>query len=310
MAPAMSSVFASGKVAVITGASSGIGKAMATKFAGLGMTQFLVDVDAEELAATVEAVGKVGGKCTAVVADVADAAAMEGVAKKVFDEAGACHVLCNNAGVGKGGGPLTSIEAFRATIDVNAFGPIHGCLAFVPRMKASGEPGLVVNTGSKQGITAPPGNAAYNCSKAFLKTYTEALEHDLRTTTDTMKAALLIPGWVNSSIMLKSKRDQALKEGVPFDPDSVFFSEAKPQPGAWMPDQVVDFMLQELDLGRFYIVCPDNDVTRAVDNARMTWAMQDITEDRPPLSRWHPDYKDKFTAFLKDVVPPSSSSSS
>ena len=307
-----SSVFAAGKVACITGASSGIGKAMAMKFGALGMTSYLVDVDEEELKKTA---AEIKG-AVPIVANVGDAAAMEGVAKKVFDEAGACHVLCNNAGTGKGGGPLSSVEVFQKTLAVNTFGPINGCVAFVPRMKASGEPGIVINTGSKQGITAPPGNAVYNVSKSALKTYTEALEHDLRTTAPQLHAALLIPGWVNTSIMLKSKRDQAKEQGVPFNVDDVFFHEAKPQSGAWMPNQVVDFMLDELNqgkclfrrrshynhIGKFYIVCPDNDVSRAVDNARMTWAMQDITEDRPPLSRWHPDYKEKFTAFLKDTV--------
>ena len=67
-----------------------------------------------------------------------------------------------------------------------------------------------------------------------------------------------------------------------------------------MPQQMVDFMVEELDKGSFYIVCPDNDVDRETDNLRMTWTMQDITQDRPPLSRWHPDYKEKFTEFLED----------
>lgn len=79
----------------------------------------------------------------------------------------------------------------------------------------------------------------------------------------------------------------------------VFFSEDKPQGGAWMPRQVIEFMAAELDKGRFYIICPDNDVDRETDNLRMTWTMQDITEDRVPLSRWHPTYKDKFTAYLE-----------
>mmetsp|Transcript_565 Transcript_565/g.1586 ORF Transcript_565/g.1586 Transcript_565/m.1586 type:complete len:310 (+) Transcript_565:115-1044(+) len=293
----LESVLGAGKVAVVTGASSGIGKAMAAKFLSMAMTTYMVDVDEKELRAATEELGKLG-TAVAVVADVADAAAMESVAARVFEEKKACHVLCNNAGTGKGGGPLSAVETFQKTLAVNAFGPVNGCVAFVPRMKASGEPGLVVNTGSKQGITAPPGNAVYNVSKSALKTYTEALEHELRSTTDNLAAALLIPGWVNTSIMLKSKRDQALEAGADFDPDSVFFHEHKPQKGAWMPSQVVDFMLDELKKGRFYICCPDNDVTRTVDNARMTWAMQDITQDRPPLSRWHPDWKEPFNAFL------------
>ena len=114
-----------------------------------------------------------------------------------------------------------------------------------------------------------------------------------------LRSALLVPGWVNTSILLKSVRQDKIDKGESFDPSTVFFHEDKPASGAWMPQQVVDFMISELDKGRFYIVCPDNDVDRETDNLRMTWTMQDITLDRPPLSRWHPEYKEKFAKFLK-----------
>lgn len=231
--------------------------------------------------------------------DVADEKAILLLSEEVFKDGGKCHFLMNNAGVGKGGGPFTDMSTVHATMGVNTFGPIHGCLAFVPKMKASGEIGIIVNTGSKQGITMPPGNLTYNMSKAALKCYTEGLEHELRSTPDRkIRAALLVPGWVNTSIMLKSVRAEKLAKGEAFDASSVFFHEAKPADGAWMPQQVIDFMIEELDKGKFYIICPDNDVDRETDNLRMTWTMQDITEDRPPLSRWHPDYKDAFEAFL------------
>jgi NAD(P)-dependent dehydrogenase (short-subunit alcohol dehydrogenase family) len=252
------------------------------------------------------------------VVNVADLAAMQGLATEVFaNNNGKCHFLMNNAGVGKGGSPLTTaMDIVHFTMGVNTYGPIHGCLAFGPQMQQMGDAALIVNTGSKQGITMPPGNTTYNMSKAALKCYTEGLEHELRTseatrkrteedgttttTTPLVRAALLIPGWVNTSIMLKSKRDETLAKGEVFDPQSVFFHEDKPVADAWMPNQVVDFMITELDLGRFYIVCPDNDVDRATDNLRMTWTMGDITHNRPPLSRWHDDYKDQFAAFLKE----------
>ena len=219
---------------------------------------------------------------------------------EVFKDGGKCHFLMNNAGVGRGGGPMTAMETVRFTMGVNTFGPIHGCLAFVPKMKELGEVGIIVNTGSKQGITMPPGNLTYNMSKAALKCYTEGLEHELREQDGgKLRAALLVPGWVNTSIMLKSIRADKLSKGEAFDASSVFFHEEKPAQGAWMPQKVVDFMIEELDKGKFYIICPDNDVDRETDNLRMTWTMQDITEDRPPLSRWHPDYKDKFTDFVE-----------
>lgn len=278
-----SSVLTKGKTAVITGASSGIGRATALDFAAKGMNVWMVDIDTDELN---EAKALVLGKCPgcvddsqkieARVVDVSDETAMKALADEVFADNGKCHFLMNNAGVGMGGGPLTDMDTVKFTLGVNTFGPIHGCLAFVPKMKVMDEEGIIVNTGSKQGITMPPGNLTYNMSKAALKCYTEGLEHELRSEygNGKLRAALLIPGWVNTSIMLKNVRADKLAKGEKFDPNAVFFHEEKPAGGAWMPQQVVDFMIEELDKGRFYIVCPDNDVDRETDNLRMTWTMQ------------------------------------
>lgn len=298
----LSDIIAVGKVAVITGASSGIGLATSKRLAKAGMKVFMVDVDTSELQAAcplVQAVAAAPTDVTAVTCDVRDLKTLETLRDQAFAVNGTVSFLMNNAGTNTGGGALAPIDDWHKTIDVNTWGPIHGCQAFVPAMQKSGAPGIIVNTGSKQGITMPPGNLAYNVSKAALKAYTEGLQHELRSAQGSrLSAALLVPGWTNTSIMLKAKRDVAVAAGEDFDPASVFFHEANPQPGAWMPDQVVDFMMEELERGRFYIICPDNDVDRTTDNLRMTWAMQDITEDRAPLSRWHPDYKDAFQAFL------------
>jgi NAD(P)-dependent dehydrogenase (short-subunit alcohol dehydrogenase family) len=303
------SVLKPGNTAVITGASSGIGRAAALEFSSKkGMNVWMVDIDIEELEAAKTFVQEACNKekksevrLESRVVDVSDESAMKALAEEVFANGGKCHFLFNNAGVGVGGGPMTEMKTLGKTMSINTFGPIHGCQAFVPKMQASGQEGMIVNTGSKQGITMPPGNLVYNMSKAALKCYTEGLEHDLRTNDDgKLRAALLIPGWVNTSIFLKQVREEKLAKGEEFEVSSVFFHEEKPADGAWMPKQVVDFMIEELDKGRFYIVCPDNDVDRETDNLRMTWTMQDITQDRPPLSRWHPDYEEKFTAFLEE----------
>lgn len=297
-----SKCLAAGNVAAITGASSGIGRAVARHCAKIGMKVFLADNDEEQLAAAAAEVSSLAGNPSDVVAvktDVSDPAAVRQFREAAFAATGAVHFLMNNAGIGAGGGALAPLADWQRTVAVNTWGPIHGCQEFVPAMKACGQPGLLVNTGSKQGITMPPGNLAYNVSKAALKTYTEGLEHELRSEEGCKLAcALLVPGWTNTEIMLKSKRDAALAAGQSFDSASVFFHEGKPADGAWMPQQVVDYMLAELEKGRFYIICPDNDVDRETDNLRMTWTMQDITQDRPPLSRWHPEHKDAFTAFL------------
>jgi NAD(P)-dependent dehydrogenase (short-subunit alcohol dehydrogenase family) len=238
----------------------------------------------------------------AEVADVSDSSMMQQIADQVFVATDAVHILFNNAGTGLGSGALSDLATLQQVMNVNTYGPINGCLAFVPKMKASGTPGIIINTGSKQGITCPPGNLAYNMSKAALKVYSEGLEHELMKERfegkGKLRAALLIPGWVNTSILLKAERAKAIANGKDYDASDAFFHQDKPHSGAWMPDQVIDFMIRELDRNHFYILCPDNEVDRETDCLRMTWAMQDITENRQPLSRWHPDYKDIFAEYL------------
>jgi short-subunit dehydrogenase len=147
-------------------------------------------------------------------------------------------------------------------------------------MIARGKPGLVINTGSKQGITTPPGNPAYNVAKAGVKVFTEALQHELRNTPDCQVSAhLLIPGFVWTGLTRRGGRTE------------------KPA-GAWTAEETVDFMMDRLETGDFYILCPDNDVSRALDEKRIAWAAGDVIENRPPLSRWHPDYAEAFKDYV------------
>ena len=105
---------------------------------------------------------------------------------------------------------------------------------------------------------------------------------------------------VTASILLKAERNKALQKGETYDPSKAFFHEEKPQAGAWMPSQVIDFLIERIDLGQFYIICPDNEVDRETDDIRMTWTMNDIVENRPPLSRWHPEYKEKYIKHVEE----------
>jgi len=302
-------VLKKGNTAVITGASSGIGRAAAVYCAAQGMNVWLLDIDEEELKTAKELViSKALDKAQKIESrkvDVSSAEQVEAVSTEVFADGGRCHFLMNNAGTGAGGGAMTDIKKLQFVMNVNAYGPIHGCLSFVPKMEAAGEAAIIVNTGSKQGITMPPGNLSYNVSKAALKAYTEGLEFELakarRESQGKLRAALLVPGWVNTSIVLKNKRAKAIEEGKAdeFDPKSVFFSEEKPHAGAWMPPQVIEYMVKLLNENKFYIICPDNDVDVELDNLRMAWTMQDITLNRAPLSRWHPDYKEEWTQYLE-----------
>ena len=266
-----------GRTAVITGAASGIGFAAAEELAAKGMGVLMIDLPGEKLEAAATRLAATGATVWAQGTDVSDLSAMEQVAAAAV-ELPPVTVLMNNAGMGAPSTTLGGVASWKRTLGVNLWGVIHGTMAFSAGMVAHGEPAVIINTGSKQGITTPPGNPAYNVSKAGVKSFTEALAHELRNGPGRVSAHLLIPGWVHTGLTAAS--------GVP-----------KPD-GAWTPIQTVAFMLECLERGDFYILCPDNDVTRALDEKRVAWAAGDIIENRPALSRWHPDYGQAFKDFL------------
>jgi NAD(P)-dependent dehydrogenase (short-subunit alcohol dehydrogenase family) len=273
-----------GRVAVITGAASGIGLATATRLANLGMKVCLADVDAESLEAAAGSISKAAGRPSDVLAVATDVRVVEDVIalkNRVYNEFNEVAFLMNNAATEGRGGLFGDRGAWQRIIDVNLWGVINGVQTFVPSMIEQDRPAAIVNTGSKQGITTPPGNTAYNVSKAGVKVVTEALAHELRSAgRSPVTAHLLIPGFTFTGLT----RAQGVTE--------------KP-PAAWTPEQVVDFMLPALARNDFYILCPDNDVTPAMDHRRIQWAADDIIKNRPALSRWHPDHAADFAAFMK-----------
>ena len=270
---------AAGRVAVITGGASGIGLAAAQRFAALGMKICLADLDAAKLEEAARQVGAPADRVLTVPTDVSLLADLQRLKDQAYERFGEVAVLMNNAGTAPGGGPWDHYDRWRKVLEVNLWGVINGVQAFAPAMIDQKTPGAIVNTGSKQGITCPPGDTAYNVSKAGVKVLTEALAHQLRNVEGcAITAHLLVPGFTYTGIT------RPRREGKPA--------------GAWTPEQVIDVLVERMARGDFYIICPDNDVTWEMDRKRIQWAAGDITENRPPLSRWHPDYKDAFAAFV------------
>ncbi len=271
-------------VAVITGGASGIGLAAAKRFAALGMKVCIADIGADPLKEAATKLSSIApGGAESIMPEVVDVSRFEDLVKlesAVQQRFGGADILMNNAGIQPGSQMFGPRESWQKILGVNLWGIINGTQAFVPRMIERGREGLVINTGSKQGITTPPGDPAYNVSKAGVKAFSEALQHELRNTPGCRLAAhLLIPGFVFTGLTARGRTEKPAS--------------------AWTAEQTIDFMIERLDAGDFYILCPDNDVPRQLDERRILWAVGDIVENRPALSRWHPDYADAFAAFVK-----------
>ena len=272
-----------GRVAVITGGASGIGFAAAKKFTALGMKVLIADWREDALDAAREKLVAATNRpadIRSAALDVGDEDAVIELQRFATQAFGDIGILMNNAATGGHGGLFEDPANWKRILNANLWGVIHGVQAFAPGMAKQKVPSLIVNTGSKQGITCPPGDTAYNVSKAGVKVVTEALAHELRNMPECkVTAHLLIPGFTFTGLTAAA---------------------GGPKPAAaWTPEQVIDFMIASIERGDFYILCPDNDVPRALDEKRMAWAMGDIIENRPPLSRWHADWKDKFATYVK-----------
>jgi len=259
-------VFRSGARALITGGASGIGLAVARLCHGHGMKIIIVDNNERNLTEVEKSLSGV----KVASGDVSKIETWQSLKKRVEEEWGGVDFLMLNAGIG-GKGSWEDLEYFHKILDTNLFGVINGVSTFLPLVNTK-EPSSIIITGSKQGITNPPGNPAYNMSKSAIKTLAEHLSFDLRSTKTSVH--LLVPGWTYTGL---TGGGQATEKPA----------------GAWAPEQVAEYLEQKMGEGVFYVICPDNDVTVEKDRRRMLWGVGDIVYERPPLSRWREDWKDK-----------------
>jgi NAD(P)-dependent dehydrogenase (short-subunit alcohol dehydrogenase family) len=279
---------APGRGAIITGGANGIGLATARQLATFGMRVCIVDRDGNELKRAREDLANIARGRTADVlaqeADVSLPADLERVADEAFERFNDIGFLMNNAAAFEGGDAFSDLDAWRRILEVNVLGVLNGVQCIGRKMIDRGKPGFIVNTGSKQGITSPPGNTAYNVSKSAVKALTEGLAHTLRNLSNChISAHLLIPGFTYTSNAARR---------IPNKPVA-----------AWTAAQVAERLIQGLERNEFYILCQDNETTRDQDERRILWAAGDLVENRPALSRWHPDYKEAFDAFMEAPRP-------
>jgi len=273
-----------GRCALITGAASGIGFAIAKELASLGLRIVLADNNESDLKHAAEEIISIAGQpnVLAVKTDVSNLEEVERLRDQVFEHYGEVNLLFNNAGVGLHGGAFSDIANWRKIMDVNVFGVLNMLQTFTPSMIHQENPAVIVNTGSKQGITNPPSNAAYNASKASVRIITENLAYELRTAQAKVTAHLFVPGWVYTQMTGAIGPDGA----------------GEKPPGAWTAEETARYMLDKVRDGKFYIICPDNETTEDLDRLRIKWSAGDIVEGRPALSRWHPEWKGAFEEYV------------
>ncbi|KAH0428163.1 hypothetical protein CcaCcLH18_09177 [Colletotrichum camelliae] len=296
----MEKLFEQNSLAVITGGASGIGLALAQKCVKAGMAVIACDKDQHAVNYVKETYGQ---SIKAIHMDVSLSDDWMSLKKTVDDEYSGTHwyllltakrdttdsllgrvaLLALNAGI-KPESSFDSVASFHATFNTNVFGVVSGIGTLLPSVKTNAEAGhrsAIIITGSKQGITNPPGYPAYNSSKAAINSIAEQLSFDLRHT-ERVSVHLLVPGWTHTGMGGRTPQTSVLK------PDS-----------AWWPEQVVEYLEKKMLEDQFWVLCPDNEVTESLDRARMMWSAGDAVEGRPPLSRWREDWKGPAGRFIE-----------
>ncbi len=272
-----------GKVAVITGGASGLGRAMADRFAREGMRIVLADVEPDALARAETEMKAAGANVIGVRTDVSKAADVEALAQKTLSAFGAVHLLANNAGVAEGGSVWDNTVAdWEWVLGVNVWGVIHGVRVFTPIMLEQGSEGHIVNTASVAGLISPPGMGIYCVSKHAVVTLSECLHHDLAQKTDKLKCSVLCPAYVPTGIADSGRnRPAALKEtrhksaaDLALDASLKKAVESGKLSAADVAQKVYEAVREE----RFYIL------THPRIKPSIQWRMEDILQERNPTN--------------------------
>ncbi len=272
-----------GKVAVITGGASGLGRAMAERFARAGMSIVLADVEPKALAQAEAEMKAAGAKVIGVRTDVSKAAEVEALAQKTLAAFGAVHLLANNAGVAEGGNVWDNTVAdWEWVLGVNMWGVIHGVRVFTPIMLSQGSEGHIVNTASVAGLISPPGMGIYCVSKHAVVTLTECLHHDLAQKTDKLKCSVLCPAYVPTGIADSGRNRPAelsqTRQKTAADLALDASLKKAVQSGKLSAADVAEKVYEAVREERFYIL------THPKIKPSIQWRMEDILQERNPTN--------------------------
>ena len=271
-----------GKVAVITGGASGLGRAMAERFAREGMSIVLADVEPEALAKAEAEMKAAGAKVIGVRTDVSKATDVEALAQKTLAAYGAVHLVANNAGVAPGGNVWdNSVADWEWILGVNLWGVIHGVRVFTPIMLAQGGEGHIINTASVAGLISPPGSGMYNVTKHAVVTLTETLYHDLKRRHSELGCSVLCPAYVPTGIVDSERnRPQQLQNPAREKTAEELALEAGLRKavtsGRQSADDVAQKVYEAVREERFYIL------THPKIKASIRWRMEDILAEHNP----------------------------
>ena len=269
-----------GKVAVITGAGSGIGRALALACAKEGMSVALADIDEPGMAETVRLLEPTQAAVLTQRCDVSDSAEVERLADAAWKRFGATHLVFNNAGVGVAG-PMwtTTLDDWKWTLGINLMGVVHGIRSFVPRMLEAKLEGRIVNTASAAGLTSVPGSSVYCATKHAVVTMSECLAHELDLVQASIGVSVLCPAFVPTGIAESQRnRPAALGDRNPLAARYEEFTRKAVQAGRLSADDVARITLDGVRDRRFYIL-PHPKIRNAVETR-----MRDILDDRAPTN--------------------------